>query len=150
MGNSGELIDVYDSNTGQVCAQVCRGSQRDTELAIEAASRAFGEWSQTPLTERKACVSRILDEYMKRKDEVSAFLLKELGSPPALAKTQAAMFPFHTKAVLELADSYRWTEPIGRGSVVVKEPVGVVGAISEWQRGPVGHGETIREKGARG
>ena len=39
--NAGQYIDVFNSNTGEVCAKVINGSAADTERAIEAAAAAF-------------------------------------------------------------------------------------------------------------
>jgi acyl-CoA reductase-like NAD-dependent aldehyde dehydrogenase len=126
------FIDVFDSNTGEVCAKVIDGSKADAEKAIEAAAEAFKSWSRTTLAERKGYLEKILTEYMKVKQRVADALQQELGAPKAFAENvQANMFPFHVGVVLQLADTFEWTEDIGN-TTVVKEPIGVVGAITPW------------------
>jgi aldehyde dehydrogenase (NAD+) len=131
-GSAGNLIDVWDSNTGEVCAKVISGSTTDTENAIEAAAAAFDSWSRTPLEERKALVGKIVAEFMKRKQDVADALQKELGAPKLFAENvQAMMFPFHMGTAVAVADQVQWSENLGN-SLIVKEPIGVVGAITPW------------------
>lgn len=130
--NKGQFIDVFNSNDGTVCAQVINGSAADTEKAIEAASAAFKTWSRTTVAERKGYLKSILAEYMKRKQDVADALQVELGAPKLFSENvQANMFPMHIGTVIQLADTYEWTEDQGK-TLVVKEPVGVVGAITPW------------------
>ena len=56
--NAGRYIDVFDSNTGKVCAKVIDGSAADTEKAIEAAAVAFKTCQCSPRgTQRRTAVS---------------------------------------------------------------------------------------------
>ena len=114
-------------------AQVAAGTRDDSVLAIEAAAAAFPSWSRTTVAERKQFLVRILEEYMARRSDVARALERELGAPHAFAEiVQANMFPMHFKAAIALADTYAWTEDVGRNTVIFKEPVGVVGAITPW------------------
>jgi len=130
--NAGQYIDVFDSNNGEVFAKVISGSQADTEKAIEAAAEAFKTFSRTTLEQRKGYLTAILGEYMKVQKDVAAALTKELGAPKPFAEfVQSNMFPFHVKAALDLVDSFEWEQTMG-SSLIVKEPIGVVGAITPW------------------
>lgn len=101
--------------------------------AIEAASDAFESWSCTPLAKRKKYLQKILQEYMKRKDRVAEALRRELGAPKALAEEQQAMlFAMHLSTVLKIADDFEWTQDLAGRSLIVKEPIGVVGCITPW------------------
>ena len=131
---AGALLDVYDSNTGEVFARAPRGSAEDTGRAIEAASRAFPAWSRTPLARRAAYLRDILREYETRKVKVGRALERELGAPRGFAeKVQANMFSAHWKATLALAEpgAFDWREDMG-DTLLVKEPIGVVGCITPW------------------
>jgi acyl-CoA reductase-like NAD-dependent aldehyde dehydrogenase len=128
------LLDVFDSNTGQVFARAPKGSTADTARAIEAASDAFKSWSRTTLAERKIYLQKILQEYMKRQKEVGAALQKELGAPKVFAeRVQSNMFNMHWATTLALAEpgAFAWTEDMGN-TLLVKEPIGVVGCITPW------------------
>ena len=88
--------------------------------------------SRTTVAERKGYLESILAEYMKRKQDVADALQVELGAPKLFAENvQANMFPMHISTVIKLADTYEWSEDQGK-TLVVKEPVGVVGAITPW------------------
>ena len=127
-----EFIDVFDSSLGTTYAKVVAGCEEDTNAAIEAAHDAFDSWSGMSLATRVEYIQKILQEYMKRKDRVAEALQRELGAPQALAHEQQAMlFPMHLSTVLKIAKDFEWTEDIGR-SILVKEPIGVVGCITPW------------------
>jgi len=69
---------------------------------------------------------------MLRKQEVSDALQKELGAPKQFAENvQSNMFPFHMKQALKMADTFEWTKDLGQ-TLIVKEPIGVVAAITPW------------------
>ena len=128
------LIDVHDSNTGRVFARAPRGSAADTARAIEAAAEAFPAWAATPLTERVAALERVLAEFESRKGAVGRALERELGAPRGFAeKIQASTFSSHWKAALRLGQpgAFPWREEMG-DTVLVKEPIGVVGCITPW------------------
>ena len=128
------LIDVYDSNTGEVFARAPRGSAEDTAQAVEAAAAAFDSWSRTPLEERAEHLQRVLEEYSKRQKDVARCLQRELGAPEQFAlRVQSTVFNMHFLTTLSLADEdeFEWTEDMG-DTLLVKEPIGVVGCITPW------------------
>ncbi len=99
------LLDVFDSNTGEVFARAPNGCIADSNRAIEAAHAAFPAWSRTTVAQRRQFLERILDEYHKRQAAVAAALERELGAPRLFAqRVQSAMFTFHWAAVLKLAE----------------------------------------------
>ena len=131
---SSAFLDVYDSNTGKIFARAPKGSTVDTTRAIEAASTAFKTWSKTTIPERKAYMERILSEYMKRQEEVGQKLQQELGAPKIFAhRVQSNMFNMHWATTLALAEpgAFAWSEDLG-DTLLVKEPIGVVGCITPW------------------
>lgn len=58
---SDEWIDSFDPRTGEIPAQIPRSTQADVDRAVDAASRAFPSWSQTPRHERSETLLRIAD-----------------------------------------------------------------------------------------
>eukprot|EP00930_Biecheleria_cincta_P081587 TRINITY_DN7072_c0_g1_i1.p1 TRINITY_DN7072_c0_g1~~TRINITY_DN7072_c0_g1_i1.p1 ORF type:complete len:494 (+),score=106.17 TRINITY_DN7072_c0_g1_i1:22-1482(+) len=130
--NTGKFLDVFDSSTDKVVAKVPDGSAEDANAAVAAAHAAFEGWAATPLATRKALVQRIVENYMKVMPEVATWLSKELGCPPAIAsKAQAPAFVGHMSKAIECIDQVEWEKPAGKVTVV-KEPIGVVGAITPW------------------
>jgi len=130
--DSEKYIDVLDSNSDTVFARVINGSRADMQKAISAAEKAFPSWSRTSVQERKKYMQRVLKEYGKRQQAVADALQKELGAPKFLAeRVQSVMFSAHVSTAIQVAEQLDWKEDLGQ-TVVVKEPVGVVGAITPW------------------
>ncbi|MGQ0572576.1 MAG: aldehyde dehydrogenase family protein [Pseudonocardia sp.] len=127
-----ERIEVVNPATEEVLAAIPAGTSADVDRAVAAARAAFPAWSDTPVQERAAVVSRLSDGLKARRDEIAATITAEMGSPTTFAQKVQATMPRATSAgVARLADGFAWTEEIGN-SLVVREPVGVVGAITPW------------------
>ncbi|MDT7616276.1 MAG: aldehyde dehydrogenase [Pseudonocardiales bacterium] len=132
MSGGGEHIDVVDPATGRVVAAVPAGNAADVDRAVTAARSAFETWSTTPVVERAAVVKRISEGLKARGAEIAAAVTSEMGSPITFSRSVQAGLPVFTSGgVAGLAESFPWTEEIGN-SLVVREPVGVVGAITPW------------------
>ncbi len=129
---SGERIEVWNPANGEVLASVPAGTAQDVDDAVRAARRAFAAWSQVPVAERAAVVQRISEGILARREEIAATISAEMGSPIGFATAVQAALPAATSAgVAALAETFPWTEEIGN-SLVVREPIGVVGAITPW------------------
>ncbi len=127
-----ERLEVVNPATGETIAAVPAGTSADVDRAVAAAGAALAGWSTTPVAERAAVVKRISDGLKARGADVAASVSAEMGSPISFARTVQAGLPVATSAgVAALAATFGWTEEIGN-SLVVREPVGVVGAITPW------------------
>jgi aldehyde dehydrogenase (NAD+) len=128
-----ERIDVINPATEEVIGSVPAGTAADVDAAVSAASAAFASWSATPVGERAALVRRISEGLAARRDEIAATITAEMGSPITFATRVQASLPAATSGGLaDLLDAgYSFTEEIGN-SLVVREPVGVVGCITPW------------------
>jgi len=130
---SSTLLPVTNSNNGEHYASAIAGTAQDAASAVEAASQALPHWSRTlKLAERKSYMVRFLEAFEKRSDEVATALQHELGAPCKFAKNvQTALLPLHVREYLQIVDEYPW-EAVDGTSLLVREPVGVVGAITPW------------------
>jgi aldehyde dehydrogenase (NAD+) len=132
IAGDGERIEVIDPATGTAVASVPSGSAADVDRAVAAAQAAFRVWSEVPVAERAAVVTRISEGLKSRGADIAAAVTSEMGSPITFSRAVQAGLPVHTSAgVASLAASFPWSEEIGN-SLVVREPVGVVGAITPW------------------
>lgn len=130
--NAPKTLDVIDSNTAAVIATVPDGSKEDAEKAIAAARAAFRGWSTTPLATRKECVAKFLEAHKSRGPETILWLTKELGCNVTFAENvQSNFLVWHGGVLMAAIDNFKWAEAAGN-STVVKEPIGVVGAITPW------------------
>lgn len=130
--HSDEVVPVTDPVTEKVFAEVPRGSAEDVDRATAAAVRAFPAWSATSPKERAALILGVRDALAARGDEMVAAIRQDIGAPEGFARNVHLGLPLAVLGTYaQLAESYAWEERIG-GSVVVREPIGVVGAITPW------------------
>ncbi|MDX6234853.1 MAG: betaine-aldehyde dehydrogenase [Nocardioidaceae bacterium] len=127
-----KTIDVFDSTNGEVFGRIPQGTAEDVDKAAKAARAAFDSWSQTSPEERGKFCTRIAEGLSARMDEIATIVTREAGMPKWLSQIVQAGLPinsFNTAAAL--AESYEYEQTVGN-SLVVKEPVGVVGCITPW------------------
>ena len=125
-------IAVVNPATGETLAEVPAGGAAEIDAAVLAARHAFPAWAARPLAERVAAVTAIREGIKARSAEIAASITAEMGSPTKFANSVQVGMPMATsKGVAGLAESFPWTEEIGN-SLVVREPIGVVGAVTPW------------------
>ncbi|HIY42260.1 MAG TPA: aldehyde dehydrogenase family protein, partial [Candidatus Nocardiopsis merdipullorum] len=133
---SSEALDVVNPATEQVIDAVPAGAAEDVDRAVAAAAAAFPTWSELPPAERVAFLAKALEMFNSRIDDIAATLTRDMGAPKAFArKVQAGlpalMFKTYIDLVQEHGERYFTGEEVGN-SLVVHEPIGVVGAITPW------------------
>ncbi|MFF4622175.1 aldehyde dehydrogenase family protein [Nonomuraea jabiensis] len=132
VAGSAGMIDVVNPATGGVIAQVPDGTTADLDQAVTAARAAFPGWAATDPAERARVVGRLAEGLRDRAEEIATTITSEMGAPITLSRAAQAAFPVAVAASFaELGKGYEWTERIGN-SLVVREPIGVVGAITPW------------------
>jgi aldehyde dehydrogenase (NAD+) len=125
-------IDVYDSSDGSVMGAIPEGTAEDVDKAAKAAKAAFEGWAATSPEERGKYCSRIGEGLTARMDEIATVVTREAGMPKWLSQIVQAGLPINSfNTAAQLAESYEYERTIGN-SLVVREPVGVVGAITPW------------------
>ena len=124
--------EVVDSNTEEVVGKVPEGTEDDVERAVDAAAEAFFAWSSTAVEERAKLLDRVAEGLKARGDEIAATISREVGMPKSLAGPIQVGLPVavFTDAASQ-ARALAWEEEVGN-SLIVREPVGVVGAITPW------------------
>jgi aldehyde dehydrogenase (NAD+) len=129
---SSESIAVVNPATEQVIASVPAGAAEDAERAVAAARGAFGSWSVLDPLERAKYLSAVGDALAQRSAVLTELICTEMGMPVRQAgvfQVQGAIAK--VAAYLEEAQRYAWEEP-GDAATVVRQPVGVVVAITPW------------------
>src|SRR3954453_18610898 len=127
-----KTIDVFDSTDGSVIGSIPEGTAADVDAAAKAALAAFDAWSQTSPEERGKYMTRIGEGLAARMDEIATIVTREAGMPKWLSQIVQAGLPINSfNTAGALAESYSYEETVGN-SLVVKEPVGVVGCITPW------------------
>ncbi|WP_072803254.1 aldehyde dehydrogenase family protein [Rhodococcoides yunnanense] len=132
--SAGDITEVRDPATGELVGVTPRGSADDVDSAVAAARGAFESWAATPPRDRIAVLDRVRDGLRERNDELADLISSEMGAPQAFSRVAHARmavsnFDFAARAMEEILDEGE--ETIG-STLVVREPVGVVGAITPW------------------
>jgi betaine-aldehyde dehydrogenase len=126
------MIDVIDSTTEAVMGQVPEGSPEDIDRAVAAAKAAFPAWSATPVSERTALLTRVSEALGAEMEALADLITHEVGMPRVLSQLVQVGLPMTTfGSMAAVADEFAWEQTVGN-SLVVREPVGVVGAITPW------------------
>jgi aldehyde dehydrogenase (NAD+) len=125
-------IPVVNSTTEQTMGTIPEGTAEDVDRAVAAARRAFSSWSTTPVDERAKYCSRIAEGLGARMDEIATLVSEEVGMVKPLSLLVQAGLPYHSFNVISsIVDGFPFEETNGN-SIVVREPVGVVGCITPW------------------
>jgi len=125
-------IDVVNAATEQVMGSIPDGVPADVDKAVAAARRAFESWSATPVEERQKYLVRLNEALQARSAEIAQTIAGEVGMPITWSTMiQAGLPAGNMQSFATLLDTFLFEEEIGN-SLVVKEPVGVVGAITPW------------------
>ena len=125
-------LPVVNSATEEVMGTIPEGTPADAERAIAAARAAFDSWSQTPVEERAALLDRISRGLSERQSELAALIAQEVGMPFMLSNVIQVGLPAVTFASMaEEIRQFPFEEKL-ISSVLLREPVGVVAAITPW------------------
>jgi len=125
-------IDVVNATTEEVMGTIPEGTAEDVDKAVQAARKAFDSWSTSSLEDRSKFLLQIQEGLQARSDEIANVISEENGMPVSLSKIiQAGLPAMNFGTYSGLIAGYEFTEKIGN-SEVVKEPVGVVAAITPW------------------
>lgn len=133
---SGEVYEVINPATSEPVDVVTYGDDRDTAKAIAAAHQAFKGWSSLTAQKRSKYLYNLYELVRTHRDELASLMSAEMGKPFGEAKFE----------VLGAADNFMWyaeeakriygeTVPstvANKRIMVIKQPVGVVAAITPW------------------
>jgi aldehyde dehydrogenase (NAD+) len=125
-------IEVINPSTEEVVGHVPEGTPADIDRAVAAAALAFETWGFTEKDERRKIIQGIAEGLAARSDEIAQTISSELGMPIMFSTLIQAGLPAGNMAgYAQILDDFPFEERIGN-SLVVREPVGVVGAITPW------------------
>ncbi|HYX66932.1 MAG TPA: aldehyde dehydrogenase family protein [Burkholderiales bacterium] len=125
-------IDVHNAGTGEVMGRVPAGDEKDVDAAAKAARAAFEPWSATSAAERAQALEKISAGLKARSDELARLIAQEVGMPLKMASRIQVGLPIANFAnYARIVREYSFENRVGN-SLVVREPAGVVGAITPW------------------
>ena len=129
---SSATIEVIDAGTEEVFATIPEGTAQDVEAAVAAAAAAFPAWSALPVAERCALLSKVAEQLVARNAEIAEAISHEVGMPSLMSSLVQVGLPTGTFAdAAQRAASFTYEYEVGT-SLIVREPIGVVGCITPW------------------
>ncbi len=131
---SGTTFEVMNPYTGEVYALASRGNADDAKHAISAARAGFEKWSALPPPERERTMLKAADLLEANVDHLADIIIDESGSVIAKARVEVIYSASLLRAAAGEArrlygDTFPNDKP-HRLSMVIREPMGVIAAIS--------------------
>lgn len=129
-GRDGGVVDVIDPATETVIGHVPNGSAADVDAAVASARRAFDPLIS--VAERRDRLNRVIAAMEKRLPDIAELITAEMGAPVRIAQTVQTQVPLAVaKGFADVLETFEFEERIGN-SLILREPYGVVGAITPW------------------
>jgi succinate-semialdehyde dehydrogenase/glutarate-semialdehyde dehydrogenase len=133
----GEGVDaIRNPANGALIAKVPRFGHAETVRAIEAAERAFGPWAKTLPKERARILRRWFDLIIANRDDIALIMTSEQGKPLPEARGEvdyaAGFIEFFAEEAKRIYGEINPTFRADARILVLKQPIGVVAAITPW------------------
>ena len=134
--NDGSTFDVFNPSNGDKIGEVANGDRNDAQKAIEAARQAFGRWSGITAYQRSEYLYKAYQLMMEKRENLARVMTEEQGKP---LKASRGEIQYGADFLLWFAEEakriYGETIPAPRSDqrfMVLRQPVGVVAAITPW------------------
>jgi len=129
-------IDNIEPATGKVYSLIANSDERDVQMAVEAAEKAFPIWSKMAIEERSKILVKFSEGIERRMDEFVQAESKDNGKPITLAAhvdipRAVSNFHFFATAITHFASESHYMEGVGI-NYTLRKPIGIVGCISPW------------------
>ncbi|MBO1905418.1 aldehyde dehydrogenase family protein [Microvirga sp. 3-52] len=125
-------LDITNPANEATFARIALGTAEDVDQAVSAARRAFASYSRTSRQERLGLLESILAVYIRRADEMADAISREMGAPLGFAReAQVGAGHGHIAQGIAALKTIEFEEIINN-TLVVREPIGIVGLITPW------------------
>mgnify|MGYP001770881671 CR=1 FL=1 len=133
---SGKFINNINPATGELFCHIPDSGEKDIEVAVAAAKRAFSKWSVTPPEERFTILNKIASLIDEHLDELALAETTDNGKPLWLSKRvdiprASANFRFFATGIMHFAAESHTMEDKAI-NYTLRHPIGIVGCISPW------------------
>jgi len=134
--DGGGMAAVTDPATGEIIAHVPDMGTAETARAIAAAKRAMGPWAKRPAAERARILRRFHDLMLEERDALARLLTREQGKPLREAMGEigyaASFLEWFAEEARRVYGEVIPGHAADKRIVVLRQPIGVVGAITPW------------------
>ncbi|MGH8783826.1 MAG: aldehyde dehydrogenase family protein [Cupriavidus necator] len=126
------LVEIVNPATEAPIARLALGSAQDVDRAVAAACAAFPAWSESSREQRIGLLSRMIELYRARMDDIAEAICTEIGAPITLCRnSQAAVGLAQLQSTLNALRDFAFE--FGHGSTCVRrEAIGVAALITPW------------------
>ncbi len=133
---SGKFIDNINPATGEMFCQIPDSNEKDIEVAVTAAKKAFPQWSVTPTEERFKILNKIASLIDEHLDELAIAETLDNGKPLWLSKRvdiprASSNFRFFATGIMHFSAESHTMEDKAI-NYTLRQPIGIVGCISPW------------------
>src|SRR5256714_10095105 len=132
----GRTYEVCNPATGEVVQSVPLGTAQDVEQAVQAAEQAFGVWAETPAEDRGVALANACELIKEHAAEIAQLLTAEQGKTLFEANLEIHHLvhglEFYAGLASKVRGSYVPLPQKGAYGLVVRQPIGVCGAIVPW------------------
>ena len=132
----GTYIENFEPATGKIYSMIPDSDERDVDLAVKSANKAFAEWSSISNEKRSSLILKVVEEIEKNLDEFALAESRDNGKPVWLAKKvdiprAAKNFRFFATGILHFASE---SHSMGKTAInyTLRSPIGVAACISPW------------------
>ncbi|MFM1653792.1 NAD-dependent succinate-semialdehyde dehydrogenase [Brevibacillus sp. B_LB10_24] len=132
---SSKELNVHNPANGELVGVVPLVGEKETLQAIEAAEQAFPSWSGLSAETRANYLQKIVEILMRKKEHLASVITKEMGKPITNARTEVdSTIAFFRWFAEEARRVYGEVIPAASNKrvSVIKQPIGVVAAITPW------------------
>jgi len=133
---NGDTMLVKNPATGEVLAELPDAGEEDVRRAVDAAAGAFPRWSTIPALDRGKTLRRVSELMTERRDELARLVTLENGKPFEEAKREVAFatgyFSWFGEEARRVYGEIVPPPVAGKRLWILKQPIGVVGAITPW------------------
>jgi len=134
--SSGRTMLVTNPATGEALAELPDAGREDVWRAVDGAAEAFPGWAATPALERARILRRIYERMTEQRDELARIITEENGKPFEEARREVAFatgyFSWFGEEARRVYGEIVPPPVPGKRLWVIRQPVGVVGAITPW------------------
>ncbi len=133
---SGKTFHITNPADQSVIATIADGDVEDTHRAIEAAHEAFATWSRQTAKSRSVILRKWFDLIIQNEDDLALLLTSEQGKPLSEAKGEvqygASFIEWFAEEAKRTYGDIIPTPAAGKRLITLKQPIGVVAAITPW------------------
>src|SRR2546423_13030366 len=133
---AGDVYEVFDPANGNVVGTAPKGTRRDVQQAVDAAEAAFGAWADTAPEDRGAALFDACERIKANAAEIAGLLTAEQGKTLFEANLEIHHLihglEFYAGLASKVRGSYVPLPQKGAYGLVIRQPIGVCGAIVPW------------------